>query len=160
MKTDDELLDLPITMRCYYALYRNGIQNLAELTKMSKRDLLKLPTFGKKCLEEIVEKLAEIGLSLSPEFKDKKQLEELGERVNKQVKGFLTMKEDTTPIDPTWMSKTGGFAKDMTLHDYYAGVALLGMLSGGNLPKSVGDVELAHATQLMADAMLVVRKKK
>jgi hypothetical protein len=34
------------------------------------------------------------------------------------------------------------------------------MLSSGNLPKSVGDVELAHATQLMADAMLVVRKKK
>jgi len=28
------------------------------------------------------------------------------------------MKEDTTPIDPTWMSKTGGFAKDMTLRDW------------------------------------------
>jgi hypothetical protein len=70
------------------------------------------------------------------------------------------MKKDTTPIDPTWISKTGGYAKDMTLHDYYAGVALHGMLSSGNLPKSVGDVELAHATQLMADAMLVVRKAK
>jgi hypothetical protein len=23
------------------------------------------------------------------------------------------MKEDTTPIDPTWMQKTGGFARDM-----------------------------------------------
>lgn len=70
------------------------------------------------------------------------------------------MKEDTTTIDPTWMAKTGGFARDMTLHDYYAGIALQGMISSGNIPKSVGDVELAHATQLMADAMLVVRKKK
>jgi len=34
------------------------------------------------------------------------------------------MKEDTTPIDPTWMSKTGGFAKDMTLRDWYAGMAM------------------------------------
>ena len=33
------------------------------------------------------------------------------------------MKEDTTPIDPTWMGKTGGFARDMTLRDHYAGLA-------------------------------------
>jgi len=61
--------------------------------------------------------------------------------------------------DDTWMAKTGGFAKDMTLRDYYAGVALHGMLSSGNLPKSVGDAELAYATQLMADAMLKAREK-
>jgi hypothetical protein len=70
------------------------------------------------------------------------------------------MKQDTTTIDPTWIQRTGGFARDMTLHDYYAGVALHGMLSSGNLPKSVGDVELAHATQLMADAMLKAREGK
>ena len=34
------------------------------------------------------------------------------------------MKEDTTPIDPTWMSKTGGFARDMTLRDEFAGRAM------------------------------------
>ena len=61
--------------------------------------------------------------------------------------------------DDTWMEKTGGFAKDMTLRDYYAGVALHGMLSSGNLLKSVGDAELAYATQLMADAMLKAREK-
>ena len=32
------------------------------------------------------------------------------------------MKEDTTPIDQTWISKTGGFAKDMTMRDHYAGL--------------------------------------
>lgn len=34
------------------------------------------------------------------------------------------MKEDTTQLDPTWMEKTGGYAKDMTLRDYYAGRAM------------------------------------
>ena len=34
------------------------------------------------------------------------------------------MKEDTTPIDPTWLTKNGGYARDMTLHDYYAGLAM------------------------------------
>jgi hypothetical protein len=34
------------------------------------------------------------------------------------------MKEDTTPIDPTWMEKTGGFARDMTMRDEFAGRAM------------------------------------
>ena len=34
------------------------------------------------------------------------------------------MKEDTTPIDSTWMQRTGGFARDMTLRDWYAGMAM------------------------------------
>lgn len=38
------------------------------------------------------------------------------------------MKEDTTQIDPTWMEKTGGYAKDMTLRDYFAGVVMQGLL--------------------------------
>ena len=41
------------------------------------------------------------------------------------------MKEDTTPIDPTWMAKTGGFARDMTLHDWYVGMAMQGLLATG-----------------------------
>lgn len=40
------------------------------------------------------------------------------------------MKEDITTIDPTWMSKTGGFARDITLRDHYAGLAMQGLLSG------------------------------
>jgi hypothetical protein len=159
MKMDDEILNLPISTRCYYALYRNDIQNLAELTKMSKHDLLNLPTFGKKCLEEIVEALGEIGLSLSPGPEDKKQWEELGERVNKQVKGFLAMKEDTTPIDPTWMQKTGGFARDMTLRDYYAGLAMQGMYTSKSFPTGVMADTAIEAYQ-MADVMLKAREAK
>ena len=39
------------------------------------------------------------------------------------------MKEDTTPIDPTWMAKTGGFARDKTLRDEFAGQAMQGYIS-------------------------------
>jgi hypothetical protein len=36
----------------------------------------------------------------------------------------MQMKEDNTTIDPTWMAKTGGFAKDMTMRDEFAGRAM------------------------------------
>jgi hypothetical protein len=39
------------------------------------------------------------------------------------------MKEDNTTIDPTWMQRTGGFARDMTLRDWYAGLALQGRVA-------------------------------
>ena len=33
------------------------------------------------------------------------------------------MKEDRTWVAPTWMNLTGGFARDMTLRDHFAGLA-------------------------------------
>ena len=66
------------------------------------------------------------------------------------------MKEDTTTIDPTWMSKTGGFARDMTLRDWYAGLAMQGMLEN-----YVRDFDLlAIEAQQVADAMLKARDAK
>jgi hypothetical protein len=69
------------------------------------------------------------------------------------------MKEDTTHIDPTWMSKTGGYAKDMTLRDHYAGLAMQGLISHIIKDKSFnGDAaELAYH---IADAMLKARDAK
>lgn len=64
------------------------------------------------------------------------------------------MKEDTTPIDPTWMSKTGGFARDMTLRDHYAGLAMQEII-GTRLNK-----EVPRDAYLMADAMLKAREGK
>ena len=65
------------------------------------------------------------------------------------------MKEDTTPIDPTWMQKTGGFARDMTLHDYYAGLAMQ------VLKDYVYSFEkLSEQAYELADAMLEERKGK
>ena len=65
------------------------------------------------------------------------------------------MKEDTTPIDPTWMEKTGGFAKDMTLRDEFAGRAMQ------VLKDSVWNFELlSKQAYELADAMLKARDGK
>jgi hypothetical protein len=58
-----------------------------------------------------------------------------------------------------WMVKTGGYAKDMTLRDHFAGLAIHGMMASGNLPKSVSDEELADVAYMAADAMLKERTK-
>lgn len=63
------------------------------------------------------------------------------------------MKEDTTPIDPTWMEKTGGYARDMTLRDYYAGLALQGLLAHKNAHGATWD-EIVGYAHVMADNML------
>ena len=60
-----------------------------------------------------------------------------------------------------WMVKTGGFARDMTLRDELAGVALQGLLAyaattGKYAPP---DDELARESYKMADAMLKERNK-
>jgi hypothetical protein len=64
------------------------------------------------------------------------------------------MKEDTTPIDSTWMAETGGYARDMTLHEWYAGLAMQGLL-GDNVRNF--DLLAIEAHQ-MADAMLEARE--
>jgi hypothetical protein len=66
------------------------------------------------------------------------------------------MKEDTTPIDPTWMSKTGGYTSDMTLRDHFAGLAMQGILADPTTPRSV---EIEGAAYYIADAMLKAREK-
>ena len=73
------------------------------------------------------------------------------------------MKEDTTPIDSTWMSKTGGFARDMTLRDEFAGRAMQGMLSNEKLHKQileVGQSWIEESAWAVADAMLKAREAK
>ena len=66
------------------------------------------------------------------------------------------MKEDTTPIDPTWMEKTGGFARDMTMRDEFAGRAMQALL--GDHVRNF-DLLAIEAYQ-MADAMLAAREGK
>lgn len=69
------------------------------------------------------------------------------------------MKEDTTPIDPTWMVRTGGFARDKTLRDEFAGLAMLSM----NNRKDYDDapaIAIAIDSYTLADAMLKAREGK
>jgi hypothetical protein len=64
----------------------------------------------------------------------------------------------------TWMAKTGGYAKDMTLRDHFAGLAMQGVLIDEAIHDE-SDVatewlrKIAEASYEMADAMLKERSK-
>jgi hypothetical protein len=78
------------------------------------------------------------------------------------------MKEETKP---TWMEVHGGFAKDMTLRDHYAGLALQALIPlwhkdfrAGDLGDGVEDWDyfyesFSREAYEMADAMLKAREK-
>ena len=68
------------------------------------------------------------------------------------------MKEDTTPIDPTWMSKTGGFAKDMTMRDELAARAMQGLITNTDYDWIQGE-KISKIAYSMADAMLKAREQ-
>jgi DNA-directed RNA polymerase alpha subunit len=75
------------------------------------------------------------------------------------------MKEDTTQIDPTWMDKTGGYAKDMTLRDHFAGLAMQAYVMDEaifrDLNTSVHWLKtIAECAYEQADEMLKKRKPK
>jgi len=59
-------------------------------------------------------------------------------------------------VDPNWMQKTGVYAKDMTLRDHFAGLAMQGLL--GDHVRNF-DLLAIEAYQ-MADAMLKAREEK
>ena len=67
------------------------------------------------------------------------------------------MKEDNTPIDPTWMAKTGGFAKDMTMRDHFAGLAMQSLIARTDWDTDDPDFYSNWAYE-MADAMLEEKK--
>jgi hypothetical protein len=57
-----------------------------------------------------------------------------------------------------WHVKTGGFARDMTLRDHFAGLAMQAMMTTGfwNWENPSEDIARVHAA---ADAMLKERNK-
>lgn len=58
-------------------------------------------------------------------------------------------------VDPNWMSKTGGYAKDMTLRDHYAGLAMQVLKD-----YVYNFEELSKQAYELADAMLAAREAK
>lgn len=62
---DDILIEeLEIGVRSYNCLKREGIQTVGDLVKKSEAELLNIPNFGRKSIEEIKENLAKLSLSL------------------------------------------------------------------------------------------------
>ena len=59
--------ELDLSVRSYNCLKRAGINTVQELTLKSEEDMMKVRNLGRKSLEEVQEKLAELGLSLRNE---------------------------------------------------------------------------------------------
>ena len=71
-ESKDKLLDMTIeeldmSVRSYNCLKRAGINTVQELIQRSEEDMMKVRNLGRKSLEEVIEKLEELGLSLKNE---------------------------------------------------------------------------------------------
>jgi DNA-directed RNA polymerase subunit alpha len=65
---DDVLIEeLELGVRSYNCLKREGIQTVGDLVTKTEAELLNIPNFGKKSIDEVNDKLAERGLSLRGE---------------------------------------------------------------------------------------------
>ncbi|WP_129598527.1 DNA-directed RNA polymerase subunit alpha [Anaerophilus nitritogenes] len=58
--------ELELSVRSYNCLKRAGINTVEELTDKSEEDMMKVRNLGKKSLEEVEQKLQELGLGLKP----------------------------------------------------------------------------------------------
>ena len=72
MSMKDKLLETPIedlelSVRSYNCLKRAGIHTVADIVNKSEQDMIKVRNLGKKSLDEVINKVAELGL----EFKNK-----------------------------------------------------------------------------------------
>jgi DNA-directed RNA polymerase subunit alpha len=56
--------ELDLSVRSYNCLKRAGINTVQELTQKSEEDMMKVRNLGRKSLEEVQEKLVELGLGL------------------------------------------------------------------------------------------------
>jgi len=56
--------DLDLSVRSYNCLKRAGISSVEELVKMTEEEMMKVRNLGRKSLEEVQQKLEELGLSL------------------------------------------------------------------------------------------------
>jgi DNA-directed RNA polymerase subunit alpha len=65
---DDMLIEeLELGVRSYNCLKREGVETVGDLVTKSEAELLNIPNFGKKSIEEVRERLAERGLKLRGE---------------------------------------------------------------------------------------------
>ena len=60
-------------------------------------------------------------------------------------------------IDPTWLERTGGYAKDMTLLDYFAAKAMQQLIATAS--KSASASQICAEAYGMAEQMLEERNK-
>ena len=107
---DNLLLDeMDLSVRTYVCLNRAGIYTLGDLRKMSREDLAKIRNLGSRSLEEVINKLASMGLSLQGEQQPPSSsqmlaqligLKDVKEQVRK-IAAFARMKKDMETLGRT-----------------------------------------------------------
>lgn len=58
--------ELELSVRSFNCLKRAGINTVEELTNRTPEDMMKVRNLGRKSLDEVLAKLKELGLQLSP----------------------------------------------------------------------------------------------
>ncbi len=101
--------ELNLSVRTYVCLNRAGIYTLGDLRKMSREDLAKIRNLGSRSLEEVINKLASMGLSLQGEQQPPSSshmlaqligLKDVKEQVRK-IAAFARMKKDMETLGRT-----------------------------------------------------------
>ncbi len=94
--------ELELSVRTYNCLRRSGINTVGELRKMSREDLTKVRNLARKSQEEIIQKLASMGLTLQGEQEPPSSSELLHELIGlkdvkeqvRKIAAFARMKKD------------------------------------------------------------------
>ena len=82
---NQDLDELDISVRSYNAIKNHGIRRIAQLITYSPTDLIKIKSFGRKCLREVIDELKKRGHTLNME-KEKADRELRKARIIKQFK--------------------------------------------------------------------------
>jgi len=61
---DMKIEELDFTVRSYNCLKKAGVNTISDLTSMTYNELLKIKNLGKKSLDEILEKMKDLGYDL------------------------------------------------------------------------------------------------
>ena len=75
------------------------------------------------------------------------------------MKDHIDLLMEAREMRDTWLTKNGGYAKDMTLRDHYAGLAITG-LSLHDVPGEAAMQVVVNDAYRLADAMLKAREEK
>jgi hypothetical protein len=77
------------------------------------------------------------------------------------MKSNIELRVEAQEKHDTWLTKNGGFAKDMTMRDEFAGRAMQGLIANGadSSEADSGWNWFAGEAYSMADAMLKARAK-
>jgi DNA-directed RNA polymerase subunit alpha len=59
--------ELDLSVRSFNCLKRAGINTVADLANTTEEDMMKVRNLGRKSFEEVVKKMADLGLSLPKE---------------------------------------------------------------------------------------------